>query len=69
MFIKYGERRINLWTVQEYRPQDENSYMLLIKYANGTSELLYFFKNKNERDVLINELDKICLQKLSSGIL
>lgn len=67
MFIKYGDRRINLYSVQEYRPQDQNNYTILIKYTNGPAEILYFFESKEDRDNLINELDRICLKKLSSG--
>lgn len=67
MYIKYGERRINLYAIKEYRPKDENTYTILIKYTNGDSEVLYFFKNKEERDILIDELDRICLRKLKFG--
>jgi len=69
MFIKYGDRRINLYSVQEYRPQDEKNYTILLKYIHGDSEMLYFFEKRDERDDFIKRLDEVCIKKLKSGIL
>lgn len=67
MFIKYGERRINLNAVVEYKPLQEKNFFISIKYITGERESLHFFDRKKERDNFIKELDDLCLKKLNSG--
>jgi len=56
-WFTYGRRRINLQALKEYRPEEGN---IIFRYIDGTTEILYFYKNENERNILLNKLDKLC---------
>jgi len=56
-WFKYGRRRINLQALKEYRPDEGN---IIFKYIDGTTEILYFFEKEKERNVLLEELDRLC---------
>jgi hypothetical protein len=63
MFIKLGERRINVSLVKEYRPfykstQRESYFSIQLIFLNDTVEEIHFFKNQKERDDFLVELDK-----------
>ena len=58
MFISYGDRRINIHLIKEYKPdiQGNNNIIELI-FLDNSKEKLNFFKNKEERDQFIEKLD------------
>lgn len=59
MFVIYGNRRINLLSLQQYKPVDKSSnYDIELIYLDGSKEELHFFGKKEERDGFIEKLDK-----------
>jgi len=57
MFIKYGNRRINLATIREYLPKDNGNYVIEITFVNDKKENLNFYSNKEKRDEFLKKLD------------
>ena len=65
MFITFGDRRINLSLVKEYKPisksqtlGDKKYYLIQLKFIDGSTEEIHFFERKDERDEYLNNLDK-----------
>jgi len=63
MFISFGNRRINIGTVKEYKPVNKSSnnkiyYIIEFHFLDGKKEDLYFFDKINERDKFLEILDK-----------
>lgn len=70
MFIKLGERRINMSIVKEYRAINKNTisgdyFSIGLIFLNDTTEELHFFKDQEKRDNLLLQLDKNFLKDLS----
>ena len=65
-FINFGERRINLNSIKEYKPLNvkDQFYQIKISYMDGTSEELGFGHNKENRDEFLSFLDKNFLKEL-----
>jgi hypothetical protein len=62
MFIKIGERRINIDTISEYKPYENvqisyQYYYVSVKYLNKTTEDISFC-DPIKRDNFLNFLDK-----------
>jgi hypothetical protein len=63
MIIRYGEARINLATVKQYKPivtysNNKSYYKIELLFLNGEKEELHFFSKKEERDEFIEMMDK-----------
>lgn len=70
MFIKLGERRINISIVKEYRAINKNTisgdyFSIGLIFLNDTTEEIHFFKDQGKRDNLLSQLDKNFLKDLS----
>ncbi|MDD5649104.1 MAG: hypothetical protein PHF86_01615 [Candidatus Nanoarchaeia archaeon] len=64
MFIQYGDRRINLDLVKQYRPKEKGeNYKIEFIYQNGEIEEIYFFQDKDKRDEFLKTLDEKNLKK------
>jgi len=62
MFVLYGNRRINIQSLKEYKPEEtlrngKTSYSVELFYTNGEKETLHFFDKNTERDNFIEKLD------------
>ena len=69
MFISFGDRRINLSLVKEYKPASKStlgkeSYLIRLKFLDDSIDDLHFFERKNDRDEYINKLDQNLLSPL-----
>lgn len=65
MFIQFGDRRINLSIVKEYKPTSKSStlgdkkyYLIQFKFLDGSTDEIHFFERKDERDEYLNKLDQ-----------
>ena len=65
MFITFGDRRINMSLVKEYKPLQKSStlgektyYLIQFKFLDGSTDEIHFFERKDERDEYLNKLDK-----------
>ena len=63
MFIQLGDRRINILLIKQYKPKEKsistgNSYLIEFTYMDGSKEDIYFYKDADERDQYLKELDK-----------
>lgn len=70
MFIKFGNRRINLFLIKEYEPISKLSsgkthYSIYLKYFDNSSEYLNFFASQNQRNIYLDVLDKNLLDRNS----
>jgi len=66
MFILFGDRRINLELIKQYKPLEKSSsYLIELIYLDGSKEDLYFFDRKDERNEYLDKLDKNLLINLS----
>jgi len=70
MFIKIGDRRINISVIKEYRPFKKPSssgeyYSIEFVFLDDTKEEIYFFDGGEERDEYIRILDKNFLLNFS----
>jgi hypothetical protein len=72
MFITFGDRRINISWVKEYRPLtkeysvgNKKSYLIQFKFLDDTVEEIYFFERKEDRDEYLQKLDENLLKFLS----
>jgi hypothetical protein len=64
MFIQYGDRRINIDLVKEYRPSEKGeNYKIEFIYQNEEIKEIHFFQNKNKRDEFLKVLDEKNLKK------
>ena len=59
MFISYGDRRINIHLIKEYKPllQKENN-IIELTFLDNKKENLNFFNDKEKRDEFLKKLDK-----------
>jgi len=58
-FISWGERRINLGLVKEYKPiKIRDSFSIKLIYLSGVEEELTFGTNREERDQFLLFLDE-----------
>ena len=58
MFIQYGIRRINLATIKEYSPKNnEGNYIIELIFVDNKKENLNFFSDKEKRDEFLCKLD------------
>jgi len=64
MFILFGNRRINLSLVKEYKPtekisfQNKKSYMIEFTYLDGKKDEIHFFEKEEERNIYLKKLDE-----------
>jgi hypothetical protein len=63
MFINFGERRINLSQVRQYKPTEKSvssrtSYMIELLYPDGLKEELHFFDSQDKRNEYLEYLDQ-----------
>lgn len=59
MFVFYGDRRINLSLVRQYKPlKNENDFQIELLFLDGTKEELHFFDKEKERDDFLKKLDQ-----------
>ena len=59
MFISYGDRRINLHLIKEYKPLlEKNNNIIELIFIDNKKENLNFFRNKEDRDNFLEKLDK-----------
>ena len=63
MFIQFGDRRINISLVKEYKPTKKTSmgkdyYKIQLKFLDGSSDELHFFEREDERDQYLQKLDQ-----------
>lgn len=64
MFIQYGDRRINLDLIKQYRPKEKGkNYKIEFIYQNGEIEEIYFLQDKDKRDEFLKTLDEKNLKK------
>lgn len=64
MFIQYGDRRINLDLIKQYRPKEKGkNYKIEFIYQNGEIEEIYFLQDKYKRDEFLKTLDEKNLKK------
>ncbi len=62
-FIKILDDRIKLSSIKRYRPYGDSK--LTLRFNNSGTNIVsttYNFKNKKERDKLLDKLDNICLK-------
>jgi hypothetical protein len=58
-YILWGERRINLNLIKEYKPLViKNSYGIKLKYLDSAEEEISFGTNKEDRDKFLSFLDE-----------
>jgi len=67
MFISFGDRRINLSLVKQYKPVTKSSfekkyYIIELTFLDSKKEELYFYNREEERDEYLKNLDKNNLQ-------
>jgi hypothetical protein len=63
MFIQFGDRRINLSLVKEYKPASKSSldksyYLIKFTFLDGSHDEIHFFERKDERDEYLKKLDE-----------
>ena len=63
MFIQFGDRRINLSIVKEYKPISKSSmgkeyYLIQFRYLDNSTDEIHFFERKDERDEYLKNLDE-----------
>jgi hypothetical protein len=65
MIILYGDRRIVLESIKEFRPTQKEifngsiNYKIEITYSGGEKEELHFCKDVEKRDELISTLEQL----------
>lgn len=58
MFIKRGDRRINLEFIKEYKPGNKvKNFYIDITYMDGSKENYSFYDSEGERNNLLKILD------------
>lgn len=62
MFISFGDRRINLSLVKQYKPVNKSTldntyYHIEFLFLDGSKEEIHFFSRKEERDEFLKKLD------------
>jgi hypothetical protein len=66
MFIQFGDKRINLSLIKQYRPKENNhSHFIEFTYLDGSKDAVHFFDRKEEMDKYLENLDKNFLQLLT----
>ena len=70
MFIRFGDRRINLSAVKWYKSKDKSTvtgtyYQIELTFLGGEKEELHFFKEEEDRDKFIEKLDQNLLPDFS----
>jgi len=72
MFVRFGERRINMSLVKQYKPMEKSSYVISDKnyfieftFLDGSQEELYFFNREEERNEYLSHLDQNLLPNIS----
>ena len=68
MFIKLGDKRINISLVKEYRPIRKSAlsgeyFSIELVFANGEREEIHFFNREEERNDFLKSLDDRFLYK------
>lgn len=59
MFIHYGDRRINLSLIKQYKPtKNKDSFDIELLFLDNIKENLHFFEKEIERDEFLKKLDK-----------
>jgi hypothetical protein len=63
MFIKFGNKRINMSLVKEYKVYDKSlevgyQYQIELTFLSGDKDYLHFFERKEGRDKYIKFLDE-----------
>ena len=63
MFITFGERRINISLVREYKPISKNSidksyYLIQFRFLDGSTDEIHFFEREEDRNEYLKYLDK-----------
>jgi len=63
MFISFGDRRINLSLVRQYKPinkstLDKTYYQIEFLFLDGSKDNLHFFERKEEREEFLKKLDE-----------
>lgn len=69
MFIIFGDRRINISLVKEYKPVeksptllDKTYYLIKFIFLDGSFDEIHFFERKDERDEYLKKLDQNLLK-------
>jgi len=63
-YVLWGERRINLNLIKEYRPLNKkNYYEIKLKYLDNAEEEISFGTNKEDRDKFLSFLDENFLKE------
>ena len=68
MFILFGNRRINLFSVKSYKPIEKSTfdktyYKIEFTFLDNNKEELHFFEREDERDEFLKKLDENILNK------
>lgn len=65
MFIQFGDKRINISLVKQYKPVEKfsygiqnKSYIIEFIFLDGSQEELYFFEKENDRNKYLKILDQ-----------
>jgi len=70
MFIKLGDKRINISLIKEYKPINKTTisgeyFSIGLIFLNDTKEEIHFFSRKDDRDDFLDKLDKNLIQDFS----
>jgi len=68
MFIKIGDKRINISVIKEYLPVNKpsligKSYSVELYFIDNTKREIYFYNNEDERNNFLKSLDDILLNR------
>ncbi len=70
MFIEYGNKRINMGIVKDYKPYDKSTiigkyYQIKFTLITGEEDYFHFFDREEDRDNFLNYLDENLLKPSS----
>ena len=70
MFIAYGDKRINMAVVKNYKPYNKSTiegtyYQIELTLLTGEKDYLHFFKKQEDRDNFLDYLDQNLLKPSS----
>ena len=68
MFIKIGDKRINISVIKEYLPVNKTSligksYSVELYFIDNTKREIYFYNNEDGRNNFLKSLDDILLNR------
>jgi len=70
MFIKLGDKRINISLIKEYKPIRKTTlsgeyFSIELIFLNDSKEEIHFFNKEDDRNAFLDKLDKNLTMDLS----